>query len=79
MTRTHVDEVELIELGQDAIEVFSGLDQLAAQLEEYSDQHPSKPIDRAATLAGNLEEIARQLSDKVDALCEYVRHSRMLD
>jgi len=26
-----------------------------------------------------LEECARQLSDEVDALCEYVRHSRMLE
>jgi len=73
MTRTHVSEGELVELGRQALAVFRRLYELAERLEM------GLPRSAAPEAVEDLAELAREVSDQVDALCEYIRHSRMLD
>jgi hypothetical protein len=72
VTRTHVDESELVDIGQDALALLYALQGLAYHIDHYDGL---KYLDKV----NDLTSLACELSDQVDALCEYIRHSRMLD
>ena len=78
MTRTHVEEGELVDLQRKALSVFKQIDNLCGRLGNLADRNrepAESDIDDTATAAA----LAREVSDAVDNLTEYVRHSRMLD
>jgi hypothetical protein len=78
LTRTHVEEGELVDLQRKALSVFKQVDNLCGRLGNLADRNrepAESDIDDTATAAA----LAREVSDAVDNLTEYVRHSRMLD
>jgi len=78
MTRTHVDEFELIELQRKARSVFARVDSVAEFMNNRSHgraQFSEAQLDSVEHAAS----LAREVSDAVDALTDYVRCSRMLD
>jgi hypothetical protein len=78
MTRTNVSEGELVDLGRKSLALMSGLCGLAGQLENIS-EHGRGSLSTASIRADDLAELAREVSDSVDSLCEFVRTSRMID
>ena len=71
MTRTHVEEAELLDLQRNALEVFQKLNKRADSAERDG--------KKSAAWLGDIADLARKVSDAVDDLTDYVRHSRMPD
>ncbi len=69
MTRTHVDEGELVELQRKALALFTRVSAIADLV------HSPYLISEVAYA----QSLAREVSDQVDALTDFVRHSRMID
>ncbi len=77
MTRTEITEAELIEAGRLALATMNRLGNLAERLENFCEKgHASATqLDNAAQAAYNAQQIAIELSDKVDALCDFIRRN----
>jgi hypothetical protein len=75
MTRTHVEEGELVELQRKALSVFNRLDNLTERL-GYLVGRNREPLELDIDNAANAASLAREVSDAVDQLTEYVRHQR---
>ena len=70
MTRTHVEEGELVDLQRKALIVFQRIDALAEQM--YANEGRYAPMDlNAVDVACSY---AKEVSDAVDALTDYVRN-----
>jgi hypothetical protein len=78
MTRTHVDEGELVDLQRKALKVFQWLDQIS---ERYPDSFsgPYRLAQSDLALLEDARALAREVSVAVDDLTEFVRHSRCID
>lgn len=78
MTRTHVDEAELVDLQRKALKVFQWIDQIC---ERYSDSFsgPYRLAQSDVDLLDNAVKLAKEVFVAVDDLTEYVRHSRCID
>lgn len=75
LTRTHVDEFELIELQRKARSIFARIDSLAVYMWNREEKFSSSMRESVESAA----HLCREVSDAVDQLTDYVRHSRMLD
>jgi hypothetical protein len=78
MTQTHVSEGELVEVERKALFVVHDLQRLANQLVNISEGGRGS-IAGAGQTADDLADLAREVSDQVDALCDFIRTSRMID
>jgi hypothetical protein len=72
MTRTHVDEAELVDLQRKALKVFQWVDQI-------SWRRPVRLSSSELDLLDATAKLAREVSVLVDDLTEYVRYSRCID
>jgi len=74
MTRTHVEEGELVELQRKSLALFKLADDLADDIAEGLIEPPYRRLRQPdLDTADRLSEIAREVSDAVDALTDYVR------
>jgi hypothetical protein len=75
MTRTHVDEGELVELGRKALALLTRLDDFGGRLEELREDS-CIPKQTDLDDIERITNLAREVSDQVDALTEYVRYQQ---
>ncbi len=77
MTRTEITEAELIEAGRLALATMNRLGNLADTLEKFSEKGyaSSAQLENAENAAYRAHQIAVELSDKVDAICDYIRRN----
>jgi hypothetical protein len=66
MTRTHVDEGELVDLQRKALSVFKRLDSIADRMFAHEEDYAPMDVANIDTAAS----LAREVSDQVDALTE---------
>jgi hypothetical protein len=79
MTRTHVDEAELVDLQRNALKVFQWVDQVCERYPANSLNGLYRLTQSDVDLLDNAVKLAKEVSVAVDDLTEYVRHSRCID
>jgi hypothetical protein len=79
MTRTHVEEGELVELQRKALALFKTVDEVSDLLEEVYEEGRKNVSLKELEIQRiyNAADLAREVSDQVDDLTDYVRHSRL--
>jgi hypothetical protein len=77
MTRTHVEEGELVDLQRRALSLFTRLDNLENRVLNLKERGNSLRLsDLEVSNFERLASLAREVSDAVDALTDYVRNNR---